>query len=106
MIMSETYKAKIELVTSDDVSEFSALCSSIKDHDFYIKGNDEFGKPWQMNAKSFLGTLTLTACIEDQIKTVERNVEKAEMRNSVDWNTIYVESTYPNLYTLVEKFAR
>ena len=104
--MSETYKAKIELVTSDDVSEFSALCSSIKDHDFYIKGNDEFGKPWQMNAKSFLGTLTLTACIEEQIKTVERNVEKAEMRNSVDWNTIYVESTYPFLHTLLNKFTR
>lgn len=95
-----TYKVRIELVTSEDVKEFSALCKTIKDHDIDIKGFDEFGKPWQMNAKSFLGTLALTAAI------AKKNEEKAEMRNIVDWNTIYAESTYSNLYTLLSKFAR
>lgn len=101
-----TNKVKIELVTSADVNEFCELCKTVKDHDVYIKGFDEFGKPWQMNAKSFLGTLALTAVIEEQIATVEKNKEKAEKRNIVDWNTIYVESTYPNIYTLISKFAR
>lgn len=97
---SVIHKVRIELVTADDVKEFSNLCKTVKNHDVYIKGVDEFDKPWQMNAKSFLGTLALTAAVE------ERNKEKEEMRNIVNWNTIYVESTYPNLYTLVSKFAK
>lgn len=95
-----TYRARLELVTSDDINEFCELCKTVKDHDIYIKGFDEFGRPWVMNAKSMLGTLALTTAME------RRNQEKAEKRGIVDWNTIYVESTYPKLYTLVEKFAR
>ena len=103
---NETNKVYIELVTSSDVEEFCRLCNTVDSHDIYVKGFDEFGKPWQMNAKSFLGTLTLTAIIEEQIATVKKNKEKAEKRGIVDWNTIYAESTYPNLYTLLSKFAR
>ena len=95
-----TYRAKVELVTSSDVKEFSELCKTVENHDIYIKGFDEDGRPWQMNAKSFLGTIALTAAIE------ERNKHKEQMRNIVDWNTIYVESTYPFLHTILSKFTR
>ena len=44
-----TYRAKVELVTSSDVKEFSELCKTVEDHDIYIKGFDEDGRPWQMN---------------------------------------------------------
>lgn len=92
-------KVKIELVTSNDVAEFSELCKTI-DEDVYIKGIDEFGKEWIMNAKSVLGTLAITAVIE------EKNKEKTRQLSIVDWNTIYAESDYPHLYTLLSKFAR
>lgn len=95
-----TYRARIELVTSDDITEFCDLCKTVEDHDIYIKGFDEFGRPWVMNAKSMIGTLALSAAME------RRNKEKAEMRGIVDWNTIYVESTYPFLYTLLNKFTK
>ena len=95
-----TYRARLELVTSDDINEFCELCKTVEDHDIYIKGFDEFGRPWAMNAKSMLGTLALTTAME------RKNQEKAEKRGIVDWNTIYVESTYPFLHTLLGKFTR
>jgi len=95
-----SYRARIELITSDDIKEFCNLCKTVDNHDIYIKGFDEFGRPWVMNAKSMLGTLALTTAME------KRNQEKVEKRGIVDWNTIYVESTYPFLHTLLSKFTR
>ena len=80
-----TYRAKVELVTSSDVKEFSELCKTVEDHDIYIKGFDEDGRPWQMNAKSFLGTIALTAAIE------ERNKQKEQMKNIVDLKKFKVQ---------------
>lgn len=103
---NETYRAKIELVTSSDIEEFVALCNQVEDHEFALKGFDEKGKPWQMNAKSMIGTAALAAIVNEQKRITERDKEKAEMRGIVDWNTIYVESTYPFLHTLLGKFTR
>ena len=100
------YQVKIELVTSEDIQEFVDLCNTVEDYEIVLKGYDEKGKPWQMNAKSLIGTAALTAIVQEQKEIVKRNEEKAEMRGIVDWNTIYAESTYPFLYSLLNKFAR
>lgn len=101
-----TYRAKIELITSSDIEEFVTLCNQVEDHDITIVGLDEKGKPWRMNAKSMIGTAALTAIINEQKEITKRDQKKTEKMGIVDWNTIYVESTYPFLHTLLNKFTR
>ena len=45
------YKTYIELVTTDDVDEFTNICKTIKE-DVKVKGLDENGCDWCLSAKS------------------------------------------------------
>lgn len=119
-VESITNRVYIELVTSNDAQELCDICKGIPE-DVYLKGYDDQGKPWQMNAKSYLGVLAMAALLNKQEEegelsneevkeivdeVIENNTKKEEKISIVDWNTIYVESKNPRLYTYVQKFAR
>ena len=61
----QLYKTYIELVTEDDVDEFTNICKSISE-DVFIKGKDEYGSKWEMNAKSLLNSLLMKEIIKNK----------------------------------------
>lgn len=91
----QLYKTYIELVTEDDVDEFTNICKSISE-DVFIKGKDEYGSKWEMNAKSLLNSLLMKEIIKNKKQSTAHNV---------DWNTIYVECER-DIYSLISKFAK
>ena len=95
----DTYQVKIELVTTEDVTEFTNLCKSIE-ADVFIKGKDEYGTEFTLNAKSFMGNLAMTALVKSR-----ETIKKEKTAHSIDWNTIYVESE-ADIYNTIKKFAR
>ena len=46
-------KYEIELITEQDVQEFTKLVQSV-DCDVRLMGKDEHGNPWELSAKSML----------------------------------------------------
>jgi len=88
------YRTYIELNTSKDVAEFTNICSSIPE-EVTLKGKDEFGYEWSLNAKSLLCSL---------IMSVKFQKNRKHNAHEVDWNTIYVECE-KDIYSLISKFA-
>ena len=88
------YKIYIELNTSKDIAEFVAICSKIKE-DITMRGKDEYGCDWSLNAKSLLCSIIMNA-------RLQKNREHTA--HEVDWNTVYVECK-EDIYSLISKFA-
>ena len=93
--IKRTYRVFIELNSSKDIAEFVDICSSIPE-DVIMRGKDEYGCDWSLNAKSLLCSLVMSAKLQ---KHREHNAHE------VDWNTIYVECE-KDIYNLITKFAK
>lgn len=91
----KVYRTYIELVTENDVDEFTNICKTVSE-EVMIKGLDENGCKWEMSAKSLLNSLIM--------KEIIRNKKQSTAHN-VDWNTIYVECER-DIYSLISKFAK
>ena len=89
------YRIYIELNTSSEVAEFVDICSKIPE-DVIMRGKDEYGCDWFLNAKSLLCSLVMNAKLQ---KNREHNAHE------VDWNTIYVECER-DIYNMISKFAK
>lgn len=87
------YRTRIELDTSEDVAEFTKICSTIPS-EVIVKGKDENGSEWLLSAKSLFCSLIMTAKLQHRKHTA----------HDVDWNTVYVECE-EDIYSLIEKFA-
>lgn len=88
------YRTYIELNTGSDVEEFVNICSQIPE-DVTMKGVDEYGCEWSLNAKSLLCSLLMNAKLQKH---------REHTAHEVDWNTIYVECER-DIYNLISKFA-
>lgn len=91
---NKIYKTRIELNTSADVEEFTAICSKIPE-EVIVRGKDENGSEWYISAKSLLCSLVMNARLQ---KHREHTVHE------LDWNTTYVECE-KDIYNLISKFA-
>lgn len=88
------YRTYIELNTSSDVVEFTNICSNIPE-EVTLRGKDEFGHDWFLNAKSLLCSLVMSAKFQKN---------RGHNAHEVDWRTIYVECER-DIYSLISKFA-
>lgn len=88
------YRIYIELNSSSEIEEFVNICSGIPE-DVTMKGKDEYGRDWSLNAKSLLCSLIMGAKFQKYRK---------HNAHEVDWNTIYVECER-DIYSLISKFA-
>lgn len=88
------HKIYIELNTSEEVSEFTNICSKVQSK-VMLKGLDEHGCEWSLSAKSLLCSLVMNARLQ---KHREHNAHE------VDWNTVYVECE-EDIYSMISKFA-
>lgn len=93
--VNKMYRIYIELNSSAEVEEFVNICSQVPE-DVTIKGRDEYGRDWSMNAKSLLCSLVMNAKLQKHRK---------HTAHEVDWNTIYVECE-KDIYHLIHKFAK
>jgi hypothetical protein len=89
------YRIYIELNSSKEVAEFVDICSKIPE-DVTMKGKDEYGCDWSLNAKSLLCSLIMNAKLQKHRK---------HNAHEVDWNTIYVECE-KDIYNLISKFVK
>lgn len=88
------YRVFIELNTGSEVEEFVSICSQIPE-DVILRGKDEYGHDWFLNAKSLLASLVMGAKFQKH---------REHTAHEVDWNTIYVECER-DIYNLISKFA-
>jgi hypothetical protein len=93
----EKMRVVIELVTAQDVQEFTAIVAEV-DCDVRLVGKDEHGNDWNLSAKSLYGSLILASHAKE-------NAEREHTAHEVDWNTIYCECE-KDIYSLIRKFAR
>ena len=89
------YRVYIELNNSREVEEFVNICSQIPE-DVTMRGKDEYGCDWSLNAKSLLASLVMSAKFQKH---------REHTAHDVDWNTIYVECE-KDIYYLIQKFAK
>lgn len=89
------HRVYIELNTSKEVEEFVNICSQVPE-EVMMKGKDEYGCEWSLNAKSLLCSLLMNARLQKHRK---------HNAHEVDWNTIYVECER-DIYNLISKFAK
>lgn len=89
------HRVYIELNTSKEVEEFVNICTQIPE-EVMMKGKDEYGCEWSLNAKSLLCSLLMNARLQKHRK---------HNAHEVDWNTIYVECER-DIYNLISKFAK
>lgn len=89
------HKIYIELNTGKEVAEFVNICSQIP-AEVTLRGKDEYGYEWSLNAKSLLCSLVMNAKLQKHRK---------HTAHDVDWNTIYVECE-KDIYMLISKFAK
>lgn len=89
------YRVYIELNSHNEVEEFVNICSQIPE-EVTLRGKDEYGRDWFLNAKSLLCSLIMSVKLQ---KYREHNAHE------VDWNTIYVECER-DIYHLISKFAK
>ena len=89
------HRTYIELNTGSDVKEFVDICSQVEE-DVILRGKDEYGFEWSLNAKSLFCSLIMSVKLQ---KHREHNAHE------VDWNTIYVECER-DIYDLISKFAK
>ena len=87
-------KYEIELITAQDVQEFTKLVQSV-DCDVRLMGKDEHGNPWELSAKSMLCVLLLGGHIQNRLHS-EQNI---------DWNAIYWECD-KDIYPVIRKFIK
>ena len=90
-------RAVIELVTTQDVQEFTELVKTV-DCDVRLVGKDENGHDWNLSAKSLFGSLILASHAKE-------NAKREHNAHEVDWNTIYCECE-KDIYNLIRKFVR
>ena len=88
------HRTYIELNTSSEIEEFVNICSKIPE-EVMMRGKDEYGNDWYLNAKSLFCSLIMSAKLQ---KHREHNAHE------VDWGTIYVECER-DIYPLISKFA-
>lgn len=88
------YRTYIELNTSAEVEEFTAICSEIP-VDVMLRGKDENGCEWSLSAKSLMCSLVMNARLQKY---------REHTAHEVDWNTVYVECE-EDIYNLISKFA-
>ena len=88
------YRTYIELNTGSDVAEFTNICSNVVEP-VTLRGKDEYGCEWSLNAKSLLCSLVMSAKFQKS---------RGHNAHEVDWNTIYVECE-KDIYSLISKFA-
>lgn len=88
-------KAKIELVTVEDVKRFSEIARGVS-CDVRLTGKDENGSDWAFSAKSLLCSLIL----ESKIKYSS----KESSPHNVDWGSIWVECE-EDIYSLIKDFV-
>lgn len=93
--MKRIYRIYIELNSSSEIAEFVNICSQIPE-DVMMKGKDEYGCEWSLNAKSLLCSLVMSAKLQKH---------REHTAHEVDWNTIYVECER-DIYNLISKFAK
>ena len=89
------HRTYIELNTSKEVEEFVNICSKIPE-EVMMRGKDEYGCEWSLNAKSLLCSLIIGARLQSH---------REHTAHEVDWNTIYVECER-DIYHLIQKFAK
>lgn len=89
------HRIYIELNTIQEIEEFTQICSQIEG-DVMLKGLDEYGEPWQLNAKSLLCSLIMAQKLQ---------TNREHTAHEVDWNTVYVECEQ-DIYQKISKFAR
>ena len=87
-------KYRIELVTANDVKEFTKIVQSV-DVDVRLEGKDEHGHHWELSAKSMLCTLLLGGHIQHRLLSPQ----------DIDWNTIYC-SCEKDIYPLIKEFIK
>jgi hypothetical protein len=95
MEAKRVYRIYIELNSSSEIAEFVDICSKISE-DVTMKGKDEYGYDWSLNAKSLLCSLVMSAKLQKH---------REHTAHEVDWNTIYVECER-DIYNLISKFAK
>ena len=89
------HRVYIELNTSKEVEEFVNICSKIPE-EVIMKGKDEYGCDWSLNAKSLFCSLIMNAKLQKS---------REHTAHDVDWNTIYVECE-KDIYSKIAKFAK
>ena len=89
------HRYHVELNTSSDIIELIDVCSKVSS-EVIVKGKDENGSDWSLNAKSFLCVLVMSAYLQNKQKKMAQNA---------DWNTIYVECT-EDIYSAISKFIK
>lgn len=87
----------IELVTVQDVKEFTDIAKSVKDYDVDLYGKDENGNDWCLSAKTLYDSLTRSKR--------ESSNKKTSSAHNVDWNTIHCVCK-KDIYSLISKFAK
>lgn len=97
VVKPEKMRVRIELVTVQDVQEFTELVGTV-DCDVRLVGKDENGNHWELSAKSLYGSLILAS-------HAKKNAEREHTAHEVDWNTIYCECE-KDIYSLIRKFTR
>ena len=87
-------KYEIELITEQDVQEFTKLVQSV-DCDVRLMGKDEHGNPWELSAKSMLCVLLLGGHIQHRLHSAQ----------NIDWKAIYCECD-KDIYPVIRKFIK
>ena len=87
-------KYKIELITLDDVKEFTQLVQRAVG-DVRLSGKDEYGSSWELSAKSALCVFLLGGHIQHIIHNDQ----------NIDWNTIVCDCD-ASVYPLIKKFVK
>ncbi len=88
-------RVPIELVTAQDVKEFTSICQGV-DVDVRVIGKDENGNPWELSAKSLFCSLILSAQVQ---------MKRKHTAHDVDWKTIYCVCQ-KDIYTQIRKFVK
>ena len=91
---NQMYRVYIELNTSDEIEEFTKICSKIPE-EVIMRGKDENGCEWYLSAKSLLCSIVLAAKLQKH---------RDHTAHALDWNTVYVECE-KDIYNLISKFA-
>ena len=87
-------KYEIELITAQDVQEFTKLVQSV-DCDVRLMGKDEHGNPWELSAKSMLCVLLLGGHIQHRLHSAQ----------NIAWKAIYCECD-KDIYPVIRKFVK
>ncbi len=88
-------RVPIELVTAQDVKEFTQICQGV-DAEVRVIGKDEHGSPWELSAKSLFCSLILSAQVQ---------MKRSCTAHDVDWNTIICVCE-KDIYSQIKRFVK